>query len=341
MLTDIKEKLITNTDALIELLQEFGFEKITARVTELRFARDNEGGANNIQIRLDNNNSIFVKDYARNVNTDIISYIMQEKNVDFKTVLNAIRKILHLSDSWQEQKKVSLFGGVYDTVKRRLDTVQKIYPESVLDQYVQLGNRRWIKDGINLTTQKEFNIGYDIASQRITFPIRNEFGQIIAVKGRRNYDTDEEGDPKYLFLEMGPMSQTLYGYTENYGTLYNSDVVVVEAEKSVLQGASFDYRNIVALGSNSLSEKQAQLILQLNPRRVIMALDEGLEFEHIKKNLDIIRSFTTLTDIELLFWDTTKDKSIAGTKVSPTDLGEDRFNEIMRTQLVNYNEVHE
>ena len=28
MLKDIKEKLITNADALIELLEEFGFEKI-------------------------------------------------------------------------------------------------------------------------------------------------------------------------------------------------------------------------------------------------------------------------------------------------------------------------
>lgn len=28
MLKDIKEKLITNADALIELLEEFGFEKL-------------------------------------------------------------------------------------------------------------------------------------------------------------------------------------------------------------------------------------------------------------------------------------------------------------------------
>lgn len=40
MLKDIKEKLITNADALIELLEEFGFEKITPRVSEIRCARD-------------------------------------------------------------------------------------------------------------------------------------------------------------------------------------------------------------------------------------------------------------------------------------------------------------
>lgn len=156
MLRDVKEKLITNTDALIELLEEFGFEKITARVTELRFARDNEGGANNIQIRLDNNDGVYVKDYARNINTDIISYIMQEKNVDFKTVLGAIKKILNLSDTWQEQKRVSLFGGVYDTVKKKTETIIKTYPESTMDKYVKIGARRWIEDGIDLSVQEEF-----------------------------------------------------------------------------------------------------------------------------------------------------------------------------------------
>ena len=99
-----------------------------------RFARDNEGGANNIQIRLDNNDGVYVKDYARNINTDIISYIMQEKNVDFKTVLGAIKKILNLSDTWQEQRRVSLFGGVYDTVKKKAEAVIKTYPESTMDK---------------------------------------------------------------------------------------------------------------------------------------------------------------------------------------------------------------
>lgn len=337
MLRDVKEKLITNTDALIELLEEFGFEKITARVTELRFARDNEGGANNIQIRLDNNDGVYVRDYARNINTDIISYIMQEKNVDFKTVLGAIKKILNLSDTWQEQKRVGLFGGVYDTVKKKAETIIKTYPESTMDKYVKIGARRWIEDGIDLSVQEEFGIEYDVESQRIVFPIRNEFGQIIAVKGRRNYETDEEGDPKYLFLEMGPMSQTLYGYTENYGSLYNSDVLVVEAEKSVLQAASFGYRNVVALGSCSLSEKQTQLLLQLNPKRIIMALDEGMDFEHIKRNLDLIESFAAFSGVKLLYWDTTKDETLKDTKNSPCDLGKDKFNEIMREQLVEYN----
>lgn len=336
MLCDVKEKLITNTDALIELLEEFGFEKITARVTELRFARDNEGGANNIQIRLDNNDGIYVKDYARNVSTDIISYIMQEKNVDFKTVLGAIKKILNLSDTWQEQRKVSLFGGVYDTVRKKAETIIKTYPETIMDKYIKIGSRRWIRDGISLNAQEEFDIRYDIESQRIVFPIRNEFGQIIAVKGRRNYETDDENDPKYLYLEMGAMSQTLYGYTENYGSLYNSDVLVVEAEKSVLQAASFGYRNVVALGSCSLSEKQAQLLLQLSPKRIIMALDEGLDFEHIKKNLELIKSFATLSNVKLLYWDTTKDETLKNTKNSPCDLGENKFNEIMRGQLVEY-----
>ena len=58
MLKEVKEKLITNADALIELLEEFGFEKITPRVSEIRCARDAEGGGNNIRIKLNNNDGV-------------------------------------------------------------------------------------------------------------------------------------------------------------------------------------------------------------------------------------------------------------------------------------------
>lgn len=337
MLTEIKERLIGDSNLLIQLLEEYGFEHITAKVSELRCARNDEGGQN-IAIRLNDNGNILVKDYARNISTDIIGYIMQERGVDFKTVLNSIKKILGLSDTWQEQKRIPLFGGWYDNLGSKInDTPLAPLPKEVVEKYdLDACNLVWVKDGISLETQRLFRVGYDPDSQRIIFPIKNEVGDIVGIKGRRNYPSDIA--PKYLYLERCDASQTLFGYSENYSYMYNNVVYVAEAEKTVMQAFTMGYYNVVALGSHSLSEKQAQLILQLNPQKVVMMLDEGLEIEETFKNLDLLKSFTTMRNIELWYWDSALDIDLFGTKSSPTDNGKKKFEEIIKTQLVRYGE---
>ena len=99
----------------------------------------------------------------------------------------------------------------------------------------------------------------------------------------------------------------------------------------------FGVKNIVALGSHSLSEKQAQLILQLNPKRVIMALDEGLDFEATETNLKLLKSFSALRDIEFWYWDATLDPTIKGTKCGPCDNGAAYFEKVKSEQLRRWN----
>ena len=86
MIKDIKELLLKDPDAIVELLQDFGFENIRLNSREIRCARDHKGGMN-ISIRLENNENVCVNDFARSVHMDIFSYIMQEKNVVFREVL--------------------------------------------------------------------------------------------------------------------------------------------------------------------------------------------------------------------------------------------------------------
>ena len=66
-----------------------------------------------------------------------------------------------------------------------------------------------------------------------------------------------------------------------------------------------------------------------------MALDEGLEFEQIAKNMDLLKSLATMRDIDILYWDSTMDIDIP-LKASPTDMGKEKFEEIMKEQLVEY-----
>ena len=111
LITELKKQLIENPESICSLLEEFGFEHINIRGNNMRFARNNSGGQN-ISIRLDDE-YIGVTDYVHGERTDIISYIIKEKNTDFKTVLCAIKRILNLSNDWMPTNKRSIFGGVY------------------------------------------------------------------------------------------------------------------------------------------------------------------------------------------------------------------------------------
>ena len=332
MLNKIKEQLIEQPEKLVDLLSHFGFEHINHRGNEIRFARDWQGGSN-ISIRLKNNPYCCVSDWSRGVNTDVISYIIQEKSVDFRDVLQAAKKILHLSDDWRPQQKRALFGGIYDNLSRCNREIKlKTYDESVLSNYERLGNLRFLRDGISLDAQKFFDIRFSVEDNAIIIPLHNEVGDLVGAKARINW-TPEEDESKYYYPLPTQVSQTLYGYSKNYSYSYGNDVIVVESEKSVAQGYTFGARNIVALGSSAVSEKQSKMLLQIQPKRIILAFDEGLAFEQIQRNADMIKSCCSMFETEIWYWDSTIDLDV-GLKCSPTDMGKSKFEEIMEEQLV-------
>ena len=189
-----------------------------------------------------------------------------------------------------------------------------------------------MRDGISLDAQRFFDIRFSVEDNAIIIPLYNEFSELVGAKARTNY-TPEEGDSKYYYPIPTQVSQTLYGYSKNYEYLYGNDVIVVESEKSVMQGYTFGARNIVAVGSSSVSEKQSKMLLQLQPKRIILAFDEGLEFEQIQRNADMIKSCCSMFETEIWYWDADQDLDVLP-KSSPTDSGKEKFDEIMEEQLI-------
>ena len=186
------------------------------------------------------------------------------------------------------KKRVGLFGGIYNNIARSINDIDiQTYPEEILNEYGNIPNLLWLKDGIEISTQRKWNIGYDVDSQRITLPIRTPTGEIMAIKGRANFELSEF-EPKYLYLKQGPMSQTLFGFSENYDSLYDGDILIFESEKSILKLDSWGYNNAVALGSNSLSTTQAKLLMSLNPKSITFMLDNSLPFENTKRNAEVL-----------------------------------------------------
>lgn len=341
MLDEILKKLSENPESIVELLEYYECGKIKVNTREVRFARDDrpESGLN-ISIRLTNNDACFIKDYARSEVNNLVSWLCKEKNVKFKDVLINIKRILHLSDDWRPQNRRIIFGGVYEHIIHRADFPPKTYDESILDDYLKVPNVRFQHDHISLETQMEFGISYDVNTDRIVIPIRDQHGSLMGLKGRRNYETDNEDDPKYLYLVPCQMSKTLFGYSTNYSSMYGSTIMVFESEKSVLQCASYGYRNAVALGSNSLSEYQAKMILSLNPQKVIFMLDSDLPLDNTKRNIDMLRSVATMRDLQISYFDWTECLDLPA-KASASDEGKEVLQYILAENIKDETELED
>lgn len=339
MLNEILQKLNENSDAIVELLDYYECGKIKVNTREVRFARDDrpESGLN-ISIRLENNDACLVKDFARSEINNIISWLCKEKNADFKSVLLTVKRILNLSDDWRPPSKHrKLFAGVYDSIIYKTPPKIKTYPEDILKQYAPIGNKLWLDDGVSLETQRKFNICFDIESNSIVIPWYNQFGEIIAIKNRIN-GIPEDGMSKYYYSLGGLVSSSLYGFSENYIHLQNTEILIGESEKQVLQLATKGYRNAVSLGSNSLSEQQAKLLLSLNPTKLIWLLDEGLPKENTLRNAQIVQEYCAMRQVEQYWWNWGNSLTVLeGTKMSPGDCSKNDFENILKYELEKLN----
>lgn len=337
MFQEIKQQLIENPEHIVSLLECFSFEKIQRKQSELRFARNLEGGLN-ISIRLQNNDGVLVKDFVHGDKAmDIFAYIVWERGVTLRAVLQETKKILGLSDDWKPRERQSLFGGIYDKIYKQSEYTPKTYDEDILNQYQKCGNLLWLKDGISLEAQRFYDVHFDVVDNAIIFPWRDCYGSIIAVKSRHNGEPPE-GMSKYYYPIGGNISASLYNYSQCYEYLYNNDVYIFESEKSCMKAWSWGIKNTLAIGSNSLSPTQCKLLLQLQPKTIYLMLDSDLDLRETKKNADLIKSHAALRSVDIKFWDW-RDNIELGSKSSPVDGTHEQFKYILEEEIKSIDEI--
>ena len=338
MLEEVKRKLLESPESIQHILETFGFDKVRIRNNEIRCAFEHGANPTAVVIRLRDNDGLFVKDYSNNTCYDLITHLVKVKNIKFKDVLNAIKQETGIVSLYNYKRKVGLFGGLYDNIKKQKDEMEvQLYPEEVLQEYGNSPNLLWLQDGISLAVQRKWNVGYDVESQRITFPIRTPTGEIMAIKGRANFELSEF-EPKYLYLYNGPMSQTLFGFSENFESLYEGDILIFESEKSVLKLDSWGYNNAVALGSNSLSTTQAKLLMSLNPKSITFMLDNNLPLENTRRNVEVLQEFCKMRTLDIKFWNWEYNFDL-DEKAAPCDGSKEEFIYILENEIENANEL--
>ena len=330
MLKEIKSELLGQPEKLKEVLEHYNFHNVIIHQSYISFGRSVDSSKKSIVIRLTNNDYLYVKDYARNIQKDLFTYISEQRLAEFADILSTVKSVLNITDYYDFFGDRGIFGGFYERIRKRNISKINTYDESLLDKYKMYGNVRFVKDHISIDAQQFFGIRYDVESQGIVIPIRNQLGQLMGVKVRCNYEV-EDGEMKYYYLIPCAMSQTLFGYSQNYNHLVDNTIYILESEKSVMQCYSYGIRNCVALGSGSISNKQVQMLFELNPKKIIFLHDTGFKQEYLDRNVAMIKNYSRFSEVKIGYWDYGgKDYE---DKVSPSDLGKYKFEQIINTEI--------
>lgn len=126
--------------------------------------------------------------------------------------------------------------------------------------------------GFHPNTLTEWAIGWDMISQRISIPIRDEFGNLIGFKARAVDDNPQRykvlGGPEYGFETYG-VSKALFGIdrAKEYDTL-----IIREGELNAIAIWEAGYKNVVGSGK-ILSDFQLDLIKKY-AQKVILWFDD-------------------------------------------------------------------
>ena len=333
MISVIKERLLEDPEKIKELLEAYDYHHVNIRSTYISFGRSEDSSPKSLVIQLKSNENLIAKDYARNMTMVVFNLILRQRNTSFRSVIQTAKRIVGLDEFYRPEEKYKAFGGFYSSLRRKCKMDLTTYDESILNKYIPCSNARFMKDGISVEAQRYFGIRYSVADQAIVIPIYSETGDLIGVKARANYDVNvEAGEQKYYYLTPCLMSQTLYAYSHNYEYLESADVVyVVEAEKSVMAAYAYGVRNIVALGSGTISRKQVQMLLALNPKKIVFLHDVNYPLISIMRNIHMVRGYSRMKQVELGYWNYFgKDYE---DKASPTDMGERVFKNILENEI--------
>lgn len=176
-----------------------------------------------------------------------------------------------------------------------------VLPEALIGVY-EWCPTQLLDAGFSIDLLRDYEIGFDRAQQRVTYPLRDMYGNLAGIAGGRTMSTQE---PKYLVYQggynhretgrwvhgdFGPwFDEQFPGFKcENHDMLWNFDrvyprvmsavsdedstVIVVEGYKACLWMIQCGYPNTIALMGSYISETQQRMIHRLGGR-VLLLLD--------------------------------------------------------------------
>lgn len=296
----------------------------------------NPDGKNRTAINVYNKPSLLTFNHTRDIGelADIISLVCYIKQLSVFEGVKYICDLLGISyyhdfnqDLPESLKITKLILNMQSNDHEIEEENKPLKPisEKILTYYKPYVNDLFAKDGISYETQREWEIGYDELTNRITIPIRTEIGHLTGVKGRLFKEKLEDWELKYIYLEPCAKSKILYGLHKTYPYIKREGRVFIgESEKFCMQLWDMGYYNAIGLGGKKVSRHQIEKLTRLDVD-LVFCFDKDVTKKEIE---DIADRFIKGVSIYYIY----DEHDILGEKESPSDCVE-KFEYLLKNCL--------
>lgn len=213
------------------------------------------------------------------------------------------------------------------TISERVEN-EVLDKESIFSKYWKYPHVNFLEDGVSLRTQNEYGVMFDSNTNRVVFPIYNEEGELVSVKGR--YVGEEERilkEIKYLYLyrfDKGAELFNLHKAKEHIKRL--GYVIIFESEKSCMKAWQYGIKNTVAISGFEITPIQVMKIKKLGVD-LVFAYDKDMTYEENFKS-----HIKGLARTRLVYYLEDKE-NLLGEKDSPIDKGLEVFKKLYETKV--------
>lgn len=307
----------------------------------------NPDGDNTAAVAIKDSQFLSMTNYTRKTkqNADLLSLVEDSKGYsNLPQTLKYLCNLLNVEyvAYYKKTKTSSIYPSsdklsqVAEIEEKQELSQNKPIDEKILNDFVPMLYVDWMKkDGIIEKTRKKFGICYSYKEKRIIIPIRDyKTGNLIALSKRttvENYDI--WGIPKYFLTPTYKKSLNIFGLWENREYIKKVGYCsVFEGYKSVFKRDSLTDASGLAIEGHSLSEQQANILVELDVE-IIICMDKDVRLDEILFMCEKIKSVSKDTKVSYIF-DT---QNLLGEKDSPADKGNKVFQELFQNRVA-YNE---
>ena len=334
----IKETLFRDKDKVIYILEELGCHKINPiSHNEIRCALPDGTTSTSVQV-LFNNEFIPVYVYSRGKYDDfeikdIISFTMFIHECGFNS---SVKWLCDKLDIEYDESKIATIRDRSETIEairkykknnKTMDIDREVLDDEYLNQFPLRVIDDWTKEGISEKTQQKYQLRIDEKRCRYLIPIYDDNGKLVSLKGRTYLPNYSELDiNKYIYYNKIHRNDILFGLNFNIESIKkNNEVILFEAEKSVMKADSMGFENCASIGKNGINKFLIPKILQLKCN-VVLALDKDVTKE------EIITEANRLTKFTNVFYIYDKD-NLLDKKDAPVDKGLGVFMELYENKI--------
>lgn len=176
--------------------------------------------------------------------------------------------------------------------KKKNTIENKVISKQELDAYGIIPYKKWFDEGLKINTQKQFQVGIDVKTERITFPIHNRFGEPIGIKARY-IGKDQIIKDKYKYLYLIPCNKSIEFFNFHRALPYilsQKEVIIVEGAKTVMYLYQWGFRNVISIEGDSLSDEQINLLKGLGINiKYIFAWDKDKDVQFVYSEINKLK----------------------------------------------------